>query len=305
MRTRVPYACLLALAYAPGCNAVWGLEKGDLGDACRSPLCVTIDAAKAHPPYDAASGAASLGLDGAGVLHISVFVVDPMTSGDAPFATKVLPESGELSLDQLPKTVGFDLAPGNYWIMARFEDRKAKYPDEPFDREVGDFVSIFAAKTSVTTGAPGKASMTLQPARAIEMGLSADPKMSVDYKDFQVNGDGYWYVEMFDDASEIDFGGGNCIALSPMSATPPTVNVQWNSAAMPGRHKLFVYVDDLGTLSGTSKTTLPPGTLVSADGPTAPSVTIPENTWRTKISVPIVKVLDPVKPGTPDTLHCP
>ena len=292
---------------APACNAVWGVEPGILGERCSGNLCLTLELSKNRPAYDDASGAKALGLDGSGVLWVSIFVTDPTLGPDPPFSKTRVPDSGELRIEDFPRMLSLDLAPSNYWITARWEDKGKLAPGNPYLRDVGDFVASNPTKVSLAVGATSQTRITLEAGRRIDLDVVADPRLAVVYKDFQVNGDGVWYAEIFDEGGAGLFEGasGPCINLAPLFPTPPTVNLQIVTGFPVGTHHIFFYVDDYDLLSTATGTTLPSSTLATDFNAAAPTFTLVAGSWTTKASIKVNKLIEPPMPlGAKDPRRC-
>jgi len=324
--------CVTATS-AIGCNQVWGIEAAHLHedagtvtdtppDPCASEpgvnkLCITVEANKSHPSYDVSSGAAGLVIDGSGVLLLFLYDKDPgkvYTAAPVVYLTYPPGDKDEVRIDDFPVTVPTTLdKPGTYWIIGRWQDNKNL--SRAGDQIVlgGDFLSVPAigaagrflyAQVTVATGTTATTSLTLHPARRVDVDLSADASMKTKYGTNAVNGDGPTIFGLYDGDYDtsifLEYLTMHCINVAPLATPLPTVKHAFVTT-VTGTHKLFVAIEDFLTTGSFP----PNGTLMVATDATAPTATITPTSWTASANAKFVTISGPQPAGTPDPTHCP
>ncbi len=295
---------------APGSDSGVGTDSAveDVGgdtavDPCqavadRATFCVQVAKVGAHPTYDLASGAGSLGLDGKGVLRVFLFSSDPSVSPTpAPAATITYPKSGTLDIDaDLPVTIADSLPEGNYWFQVAFEDNPTRAKTSPEPILGGDFTtvpsvdpetrkSVYPSKTLVK----GKAEVvpvTIQPLRLVSTSMQVTKELHDLAKlNANIHGDGPTIFVLYDgvitDKKFISaaYGSPDCVWINPVEAPSVTVNF---TTVVTGSHKMLGVLFDYETAFAAAD--FPGrGSIVTSTGEAgtrpAPTVTISDSSW--------------------------
>lgn len=267
--------------------------------ADRATFCVQVSKVGTHPTYDAASGAAPLGLDGKGVLRVFLYSSDPSaTPAPAPATSITYPKSGTIDVDaDLPVTIADSLPEGNYWFQVVFEDNATRAKTNPEPILAGDYITVpsvdpdtkkavYPSKTLVKGGVV-TIPVTLQPLRQVStsMQVTKDVHDQAKLNPF-IHGDGPTLFVLYDglvtDKKFIGVAAGSpdCVWLDP-GGTAGSVTVNFPTV-VTGSHKILGVLFDYETTFAAAD--FPGrGSLVTSTGEAgtraAPTVTISETSW--------------------------
>jgi hypothetical protein len=303
-------------------------EVSDGGDGAVDPcaadpsaakFCVTVELDAKRPPYGPDSGAKALLLDGKGKVVLWLYDKDPgATDGVKPIAAINYPSTlgAEVATTDLPAKIAGAAVPGDYWVVAAFEDNPAARTDlNPF--LPGDFVLVGTLVGKKTTypkitlkkGSTTTTNLKLKAYRGAQFGMSATSDIRSTYADgvYKIPGDGLVLFLLYDGVYGsggevgVDVAIAPCVKLDPYKLTPPLVTTGFGSTA-EGTHNLLVGVVDFDAVG-----VFPPRGLIYSE---ANSVTFDPNKWFgivSPIPVRLNKVESPYKltESTPTDYTCP
>lgn len=315
-----------------------GTNNGDTnsstetGDAAPGPCdpepdkakyCIEVKlASTTRPPYNVASGAAGLNIDGTGRVYVAMWDVDPTATppGSPTPEPKIVvaypSETGEFSIESgFPVTISGSAPPGKYTMIGLFADN-LDAPRPKGESLAGDFVllpNVSAGKlvypsVTLSMGTVQKQTLELRPNRRVSVALGFNADFLVKAKaQPTVHGDGPTMFGLFDgelnDSTvflNLDFGP--CVATKIQTApTPQTLNF---TTTVEGEHNGFAALFDYAS------TPLFPGkgTLISSRSAPYPRVKIDPNLWTASATIDLMEVnlgAYPVESAPEDKLTCP
>jgi len=298
---------------------------------------VRLDHAE-HPGYDAGSGAAALGIDGKGVVYVSLFDKDPAVDvaagGTAPKPVAVLQYppvdhvGAEATIDTdltvSPITLSGRATPGTYWVITQFTDSKATRTTGEGGVLAGDFVIVPSVdpttrkalypKVTLTAGATGRVEQRLFPYRRIDVTLGVAAELaSAAMANPNIHGDGPVLFAIYEgDISAkppniLSVGSWPCAKMNPAHTPPSTVGASFGTT-VDGMHKLFAILFDY-KVDIAGRANLLVQTSDGIAGRPIPKVNISTTSWVSSAKADFIVDYDAYDPSAPppmpDTLVCP
>lgn len=282
-----------------------------------------------HPGYDAASGSPSLGIDGKGIVYVSLFDKDPALDamgGPAPVPKAVLQfppadhVGDEADIDKdLPLTMTGRAAAGTYWVITQFADSKATRGMGEAGVLPGDFVIVPNVNTStrkaeypkltLTNGTTGRSEQKLRPYRRVDVDVGITAELATKaMTDPSIHGDGPALFAVYDGDFNIktptilSVATFPCLAIHPATIPPLRTNARFGTT-VDGEHNLFAMIFDytIDTKSGTKGNIYTQ--TVSSMGP-IPKVNISATSWVSTATANFASVYFPYDEGGTDSLTC-
>jgi hypothetical protein len=282
-------------------------------------ICVKIAIEGGHPPYDSASGAESLGIDGKGTFFVALFDKDPAIDlgGAAPTPVSLLqyPEVGsdkkEANIDgSVPTLTGRVTKPGTYWVITQFADAKAMRGTGESAVLPGDFVIVPSVdaktrkaaypKVTLEAGSTGNVEQKLRAYRRVDVDLTttAELRSSVAMNG-NVHGDGPVFFAVFDgDISSptlLSVGTAPCVNVHVHDIGGGTAKASFGTTVDGGHNLLavlFDYKTDLNADGNFFTQTDPKATIHPV-----PKVNISATSWTSSTSAQFVSVPSPNAPS--------
>lgn len=291
----------------------------------KAKFCIEVKLARPeHPPYDASSGAASLGLDGKGKVFIALYSKDlAVGPGSAvkPDAVITYPPDtevgAEISVDKdLPTTIVGSAPAGTYNVLGVFQDNlKAARGDGNKGVLPGDFVIVPSVrdhglvypKMNLSLGTTQKVTIELRPWRRVTINVGVSDGLATTAKASPtVHGDGPMLLGLFDGADPISdstawltLDDAPCVSTSIQ--TLPSVKAVNFGSTIDGGHNLFLALFDYTATPFPGR-----GTLVSKLSGPYPRIEISPDAWTASASADLSSIAIGTQPtGTTDTLTCP
>ncbi|MGZ3455605.1 MAG: hypothetical protein ACXWUG_09660 [Polyangiales bacterium] len=237
-----------------------------------SKFCVDVKLERPdHPSYDAASGATPLGIDGKGIVYVSLFDKDPAADlmGAAPPVPKAVLQyppadhvGEEADIDKdLPITLTGRAPAGTYWVITQFADNKTITRMSGESGVLpGDFVIVPNVnattrkaeypKLTLADGTTGRAEQKLRPFRRVnvDMGVTADLSSQA-MTNPTIHGDGPVLFAIYDGdinakpANVLSVSTWPCMAVNP-GKLPPTRALASFGTTVDGEHNLLAVLFD-------------------------------------------------------------
>jgi hypothetical protein len=223
-----------------------------------------------HPGYDATSGAASLGIDGKGIVYVSLFDKDPASDpmgGAAPVPKAVLQYPPAEHVDEradidksLPLTLAGRAAPGTYWVITQFADSEAKRGMGEAAVLPGDFVIVPNVNTTtrkteypkltLTTGETGRVEQKLRPYRRVDVDMGVTGEFAGKaMTNTSIHGDGPVLFAIYDGdfnaktPTILSLATFPCVAIHPAKIPPDRTPATFGTT-VDGEHNLFAMLFD-------------------------------------------------------------
>ncbi|MBI2388394.1 MAG: hypothetical protein HYV09_02145 [Deltaproteobacteria bacterium] len=291
----------------------------------KAKYCIEVKLAfPEHPPYDATSGAAGLGLDGRGKVWIAAYDKElTVGPGGAPPTPKTViqypPDTevgAEVAVDKdLPVVISGSAPAGTYHMIAGFADNlKADRGTGTKGVLPGDFVVVpgVAAgklaypKMTLVDGETAKVTIELRPYRRLSVAVRVSTELKTKATaQPTVHGDGPLLFGMFDGGDPI----GASTAWLTLDDAPcidtniqgiPTEKTANFGTTVDGGHNVFLALFDYTAEPFPGK-----GTLVSKLTAPYPRIEISKATWTASAAIDLVDIAYSAQPtGTPDPLAC-
>jgi len=291
----------------------------------KAKFCIEVKLARPeHPPYNAASGAVGLGLDGKGKVFVALYDKD-IAIGPGPALTPKAvitypPDTdvgGEVDVDKdLPTTIVGSAPAGLYNVISIFEDNlKVDRGSGSKSTLPGDFVlvpevkdrGLVYPKMKLSVGTTQKVTVELRPWRrlTVSVGIGSELK-TVATTNPTIHGDGPMLLGLFDSADPISnttpfltLDDAPCVATNIQ--TIPSLKAVNFGTTIDGGHNMFLALFDYTATPFPGR-----GTLVSKLSGAYPRIEISKDTWTASATADLVSVAEGAQPtGTPDPLVCP
>lgn len=291
----------------------------------KAKYCIEVKlASPEHPPYDAASGAAGLGLDGKGKIYIAAYDKEltvgpggaaptPKTVIEWPPATEV---GAEVAVDEdLPLVISGSAPAGTYHLIATLADNlKTDRGTGTKGLLPGDFVVVPGVsggklafpKMTLVTGETAKVTLELRPYRRLSVAVRISTELKTKATTQPtVHGDGPLLFGMFDGGDPIGastawltLDDAPCIDTNIQGIpTEKTVNF---GTTVDGGHNVFLALFDYTAEPFPGK-----GTLVSKLTAPYPRIEISKSTWTASAPIDLVDIAYSAQPtGAVDPLTC-
>lgn len=301
-------------------------------------FCVDVQLErKEHPSYDAASGANALGIDGNGIVFAYLYAKDPgLATGSKATPVALLqyppPEKigEEVNVDGgLPLTLAGQAPPGEYWVVAGFQDNKTAPRTSEAPVLPGDFVIVpgvtkegnaLYPKMSLQVGKTARAVAKLKPYREVAAKVRLSLKLNTEAAKpgSTIHGDGPIMFAVYDGdysakpstATLLSTDIRPCIKTNAGVAVPEPVTVKFGTT-VDGEHNLLAALFDYNLPSDSSGPNPFPGvgTMMSQIYPGAtpaiPRVNISSSSWVSSAEVLLDIVPFPAASGDPEVFKCP
>jgi hypothetical protein len=288
----------------------------------KAKYCIEVKLAKlTHPPYNTASGAVGLNIDGTGRILVALWDRDPtLTPPGSPepppkIVTPYPSETGELNIDRdLPITIAGSAEPAEYTVMGFFADN-LKDPRPAGSILPGDFVmlpnvsdgKLVYPKMTLSKGTVQKVSLELRPNRRVSVTLGFSESFLTYVKTQPtVHGDGPVMFGLFDGALgsstawlNLDFS--NCVATNVQ--TLPNAPIIDFMTTVEGEHNVYMTLFDYGSTPFPGK-----GSLTSTPTAPYPRLNITPDTWTASATVDLTSIplgAYPKETAPVDKLTCP
>lgn len=281
------------------------------GDTSRGALCLNL------APAQITVSPGDEDLDGMGVLVVSAFTessIDLAGEVPTPLETFTFPESGEISISELPSIRFGDLPPGAVYVLAQFWDN----PDETALSQISrggawlgglDLSNGFTGDlTEFTVDAGGARSITL-PMRAVRR-LVVSASLGPDVSAFDdANGWLEWaaYTTPNPTASTVPIGRGVRACATLLTGGPTTSQ---GFVIGSGPHFIVATLDDYDVGAGGEFAGTVAGSLVSGSGtggswdiPPADGIQFPQGSYSRSFSVELTTAV-PTEAPPPDPFQC-
>ncbi len=289
-----------------------------------------------HPSYDASSGATGLGIDGNGIVYAYLYAKDPGAStGPKPSPVALLqyppPEKigQEVNVDTgLPLTLTGQAPPGEYWIVAGFQDNKTRPRTAEIPALAGDFVVVPGAtregnaiypKMRLELGKTARAVAKLKPYREVSVSVRLTLGLNTEAgkPGSTIHGDGPILFAVYDGELSTDPSTATvlsadirpCIDTMAGSISPGAKTVF--GTTVDGEHKLLAALFDYQLPTEQDGPNPFPGVgtllspLVSSATLPIPKVNISSSSWVSTAEVSLDSVPFPSASTAPDPFTCP
>lgn len=291
----------------------------------KAKFCIEVKLARPeHPPYNAASGAASLGLDGKGKVFVALYGKDlavgpgSTVKPDAVIAYPPDTEIGaEISVDKdLPTTIVGSAPAGTYNVLGVFQDNlKAARGEGSKGVLPGDFVivpdvkdrGLVYPKMKLSLGTTQKVTIELRPWRKVTISVGVtDGLITTAKASPTVHGDGPMLLGLFDGGDAISdattwltLDDAPCVNTS-IQTVPSVKSVNFGTT-IDGGHNVFLALFDYTSTPFPGR-----GTLVSKLSGPYPRIEISPDAWTASASADLTSIAIGTQPvATPDPLTCP